>query len=87
MQGRFVAKDSPEYANSFHGFIGDDRSDELIKLEQVQDYIESIGFKTFDEANVIIFEDNLKTIAAFEAAGALGVDASIANRSEKRRAA
>lgn len=86
-QGRFVSKDSPEYANSFHGFIGDDRSDELIKLEQVQDYIESIGFKTFEEANVIIFEDNLKTIAAFEKAGALGVDATIANRSEKRRAA
>lgn len=86
-KGRFVGKDSAEYANSYYGFIGDARSDELIKLEQVQEYIESIGFKTFEEANVIIFEDNLKTIAAFEKAGALGVDATIANKAEARRAA
>ena len=85
--GRFVAKDSPEFASSYHGFIGDDRSDEVIKLEQIQEYIESKGFKTFEEANVIIFEDNLKTIAAFEERGAFGINANIANRSEKRRAA
>lgn len=85
--GRFVAEGSPEYANSYHGFIGDDRSDEIIKLEQIQEYIESLGFTTFEEANVIIFEDNLKTLAAFEARGALPVDAAVANRSEARRAA
>ena len=79
-QGRFVEKASPEYANSFYGFIGDDRSDEAIKLEQVQGYIETLGFKTFDEANVIIFEDNLKTIAAFQERGAIGVDATRWNK-------
>ena len=86
-QGYFVQPSDHEYANSYHGFIGDTRSDEIIKLEQIQDYIESIGFKTFEEANVIIFEDNLKTIKAFEEAGAIGVDANRANVTEARRAA
>lgn len=74
--GRFVGKDSPEFATSYHGFIGDERSDELIKLEQVTRYIKSLGFKNFDDANVIIFEDNLKTIDAFQKRGAIGVNAT-----------
>ena len=78
--GQFVTpEDEINYPISFHGFIGDDRSDEIIKLEQVQDYIESLGFKTFEEANVIIFEDNLKTIDAFQKRGAIGFDARRAN--------
>lgn len=84
-QGHFVTKDSPNYADSFYGFIGDARSDELIKLEQITDFVQSIGYDNIAQANVIIFEDNLKTIAAFEKAGALGVDANWANRSEAAR--
>jgi hypothetical protein len=84
-EGHFVSKDSPEYADSYYGFIGDARSDELIKLEQITSFVQSIGYETIAEANVILFEDNLKTIAAFEAAGALGVDANWANRSEAAR--
>lgn len=83
-QGRFVEKHSPEYANSYHGFIGDTRSDEEIKLEQMQEYIESQGFKTFEQANLIIFEDNLKTIAAFNERGAIGINAAIYNDCLKR---
>lgn len=85
--GRFVGKDSSEYADSYHGFIGDARSDEVIKLEQIQEYIETNGWKTFEEANVIIFEDNMKTIKAFEQRGAIGVDAHWANKTEAARAA
>ena len=85
--GYFVQPGDHEYPNSYHGFIGDGRSDEEIKLEQVQEYVETLGFKTFEEANVIIFEDNLKTLAAFEKRGAIPVNANIANKFEARRAA
>lgn len=75
-QGRFVEHGSPEYPNSYYGFIGDERSDETIKLEQIYNYIATLGYTSFDEANVIIFEDNLKTIDAFEQHGAIGVNAT-----------
>ena len=85
--GYFVLPTDHEYPNSYHGFIGDTRSDEVIKLEQVQEYIETLGYKTFEEANVVIFEDNLKTIAAFQERGAIGMDANKANRRERERLA
>lgn len=86
-QGRFVTKDSPEFADSYHGFIGDGRGDGEIKIEQITEFVQSIGYDCIADANVIIFEDNLKTIEIFEQHGALGVDAAWANKTEAKRAA
>lgn len=85
--GQFVTPDDElNYPISYHGFIGDDRSDEIIKLEQIQDYIESLGFKDFDDANVILFEDNLKTIDVFMKRGAICYDATRANKKMRKAA-
>lgn len=84
-EGRFVTSDSPEYASSYHGFIGDSRGDGEIKLEQIMAYIGEDGFTSFEDANVVLFEDNLKTIDLFMKHGAMCFDATRANR--KMRAA
>ena len=82
--GQFVTPDDTlNYPISYHGFIGDDRSDEIIKMEQITDYIRFLGYEDFEDANVVIFEDNLKTIAAFANAGALGFDATRCNKKMK----
>lgn len=77
--GRWVAKDSPEYADSFYGFIGDDRDDGVIKIEQITAHITAKGFRNFKEAEVIIFEDNLKTIDLFRQHRAIAINAVRAN--------
>lgn len=79
-EGRFVTPDSPEWAQSYHGFIGDTAGDGEMKIRQIQAHIEARGFKTFREAEVIIFEDNLKTLDLFIANRAIGVDATRVNR-------
>ena len=64
-EGRMVTADSEEYADSYFGFIGDGRNDGVIKLEQITAYIKTLGFDTFEDANVVLFEDNLNTIDLF----------------------
>jgi hypothetical protein len=87
-EGHFVTPDHPNWGESYHGFVGDVRGDGEIKLAQIQSYIESLGFKTFEEANVIIFEDNLKTLKMFQERGAFGMNAIRANEKiRKLRAA
>jgi hypothetical protein len=83
--GQFVTPDDElNYPISYHGFIGDDRDDHVIKLEQIQEYIEVLGFKDFDDANVILFEDNMKTINAFQQRGAICFDANRANKKMRK---
>jgi hypothetical protein len=86
-EGRFVTKDDADFASSFHGFIGDARNDGVIKLEQIQTYIESLGFNNFEDANVVLFEDNMNTINQFMERGALCFDANRANKKMKAFAA
>lgn len=84
--GRFVTSDSPEFAESYHGFIGDSREDGLIKLEQITGYIQSLGFNNFEDANVILFEDNLNTIDLFMKHHAICYDANKANAKMRKAA-
>lgn len=82
--GHFVTPDSPEYANSYHGFVGDTSGDGELKIRQITDYVQSIGCKDFDDANVIIYEDNLKTLTLFLQHGAIGINATRANERLRR---
>lgn len=77
--GHLVDVTDENYSISYHGFIGDDRSDEIIKLEQITDYIRYLGFKDFEDANVILFEDNMKTIDLFMKHHAICYDAKRCN--------
>lgn len=79
-EGRWVSPESPEYADSYYGFIGDARSDEIIKLEQLTAHIVARGFRNFREAELIIFEDNLKTLSLLTQHGAIGINAINVNR-------
>ena len=79
-QGRFVARDSEEYATSFYGFIGDGRSDEIIKAEQLETYFRSQGFPSAAAARPLMFDDNLKIIAHMNAIGIKCVNARSINR-------
>jgi hypothetical protein len=86
-EGHFVTPDSPEWADSYHGFVGDTSGDGEIKLRQIQAHIEMLGFSNFEEANVIIFEDNLKTLKMFHERGAFPMNAIHANAKLRRQAA
>ncbi len=79
-QGYWVSPDSPEHATSYYGFVGDGRSDEIIKLEQLTAHCAARGFRSFREAELIIFEDNLKTLALLTEHGAIGINAVNVNR-------
>ena len=79
-EGRFVPPGSPEFANSYHGFIGDTAGDGEIKLRQITAHIMALGFRDFKEAGVIIFEDNLKTLKMFQERRAIGINATNVNR-------
>ncbi len=83
-EGRFVGPDSPEYADSYHGFIGDARNDGVIKIEQLDAHIAARGFRNYKEAELIIFEDNLKTLEMFKARGAICVNAVTVNAKMKK---
>ncbi len=85
-EGRFVTSDDPEFATSFHGFVGDARNDGDIKIEQLTAHCAARGFASFKEAELIIFEDNLKTLEMFKARGAVGVNAITVNAKMKRAA-
>ncbi len=82
--GYFVGPDSPEFATSFYGFVGDARNDGDIKMEQLTAHIQSLGFSSFREAELIIFEDNLRTLEMFKTAGAIGINAITCNAKMKR---
>lgn len=77
--GHFVTADSPEYANSYHGFVGDTSGDGALKIRQIRDYIQTLGFLTFPAAGVMIFEDNQNTLKLFAQYGALCYDATVVN--------
>lgn len=79
-EGYFVPPGHPEYENSYHGFIGDGRGDGEIKLQQIQAHIKARGFRNFAEAEVIIFEDNLKTLDLFKQHRAIGINAVNVNK-------
>jgi hypothetical protein len=78
-QGYFVGPDSAEWENSYHGFIGDSRGDGEIKMQQIMAHIQAKGFRNFADAQVIIFEDNLKTLDLFKQNRAIGIDATKVN--------
>lgn len=78
-EGRFVTPDSPEWAQSYHGFIGDTAGDGEIKMRQIMAHIQAKGFRDFKDAEVIIFEDNLKTLDLFINNRAIGIDATRVN--------
>ncbi len=79
-EGYFVTPESVEYADSYHGFVGDTRGDGEIKIQQITAHIKARGFQNFRDAGVIIFEDNLKTIDLFKAHRAIGINAINCNR-------
>jgi hypothetical protein len=81
--GYFVTPDMAEYPNSYHGFVGDTSGDGELKIRQIQEYIETLGFKNFMAARVQIFEDNLKSLALFRKYGAAGIDATKINEALK----
>lgn len=59
---------------------GDMRADGVIKLEQLKAHCAARGFKSFREAQLIIFEDNLKTIDLLTQHGAIGINAVNVNK-------
>ena len=79
-EGRFVTPDSPDWAQSYHGFIGDTAGDGEIKIRQITAHIKARGFRDFQDAGVIIFEDNLKTLDLFKQNKAIGINATAVNR-------
>lgn len=85
-EGRFVPSSDPEFANSYHGFIGDGRGDGEIKLEQISGLVKQLGFNNFEDANVILFEDNLQTISLFQKHHAICYDATRANAKLRKAA-
>jgi hypothetical protein len=84
--GHFVTPDSPEFADSYHGFVGDTAGDGELKIRQITEYVQSIGCKDFDDANVIIYEDNMKTLKLFLENGAIGINAIRANERLRKAA-
>lgn len=63
-QGRFVTPDSPEYANSYHGFIGDGRGDGEMKVSMLTKLAKSMGYADLPDMGAIMFDDNLRVIQA-----------------------
>lgn len=60
-KGRFVSDDSPEFGDSYHGFIGDGRGDGEMKRALLEELFVSLG-KNIHEEKVIMFDDNLTVI-------------------------
>lgn len=79
--GRFVTADDAEYADSYYGFIGDARSDELIKAEQLENFFKSKGFACAADANALMFDDNLKVVGKMLEIGITCLNAKNVNAS------
>ena len=77
--GYFVGPDSWEYENSYHGFVGDDRSDEIIKAEQLETFFRGRGFHCAADANALMFDDNLRVIDKMNAIGITCLNAKNVN--------
>jgi hypothetical protein len=63
-QGRFVGPDSPEFADSYHGFIGDGRGDGEMKTAMLTELALSLGYSDLAAMDAIMFDDNLRVIQA-----------------------
>lgn len=85
--GRFVGKDDPQYGDSYFGFIGDARSDEIIKAEQLTAYFRSEGYENIADAPAIMYDDNLKVIREMNRIGLPCLNAVSVNAQMRRNAA
>jgi phosphoglycolate phosphatase-like HAD superfamily hydrolase len=85
--GFFVGRDDPRYADSYFGFIGDARSDELIKAEQLAEFFRSEGFESIADAPAIMYDDNLKVIRKMNEIGLPCLNAVNVNAQILRNAA
>lgn len=64
-QGYFVTPDDIEFADSYHGFIGDNRGDGEMKVALLTDLaITYLGYDDLQSANFYMFDDNLRVIQA-----------------------
>lgn len=63
-EGRFVTKDSPEYADSYFGFIGDNRADGEMKVDLLTKLAYELGFNSLADMRAIMFDDNRKVLEA-----------------------
>ncbi len=61
-QGRFVDETSPEYADSYHGFIGDSRGDGEMKSAMLDEWAVSQGLPENWRINACMFDDNVAVI-------------------------
>jgi hypothetical protein len=76
----FLAANGLEYdAYLSRGAVGDNRPDGQLKVELLTDYFVSQGFTCAADANAIMFDDNLKVIAAMLSIGVTCFDATKQN--------
>lgn len=63
-EGHFVTSDSDEYADSYFGFIGDNRADGVMKADLLNRLAVELGYTCVGDMNAIMFDDNLSVIDA-----------------------
>lgn len=68
----------------FHGILSregenDHRPDGRLKVELLTEYVQAQGYTCIKDAGIIMFDDNLKVIAALSAEGAICVNATKEN--------
>ena len=78
-QGHFVTPDHPDYAASYHGFIGDGRGDGEMKVAMLNDLARNLGFTCVGDMNAIMFDDNLDVIKRLQAERVHMIDATKEN--------
>ncbi len=69
----------------FDGFLSregenDNRPDGAMKVQLLTEYVQAQGYKSIRDAGIIMFDDNLKVIAAISAAGGICINAAKENR-------
>ena len=79
-EGRFVTVDSPEYASSYHGFIGDGSGDAQMKVRLLTELALSLGYTCIADMKAVMFDDNRSVIAAMIENGVHCFDAIEHNR-------
>ena len=78
--GRFVPRDSAEYAESYYGFIGDGRDDAEMKAALLTDFFAERGLRVGVDVEPIMFDDNLKVMHRMIKMGIQCLDAAKINR-------
>jgi hypothetical protein len=79
-EGRFVAKHDPDYADSYFGFIGDQRGDAEMKTALLNSLAIDMGYTCVGDMQAIMFDDNLAVIDTMLAERVHCFDATKENR-------